>query len=187
MPPKKRTTPFKEEHVIAYGLKIYERDPTTKQVVLVSCRFCENFGREEKVGAKRKATTNIHYFRCPFRVDVYTKHMITQHPVNWERYSASSNREKATFFDESTPAVRRNKVQPRVGQARQPICHVEPIHYFVNKDIVDVFIGDILFDPDENDASKERALSIFEDVGTPEESEQDSAIASSSRIRSSFA
>jgi hypothetical protein len=36
MPPKKRTTPFNEDDVVAYGLEICESAPTTKQVLSVS-------------------------------------------------------------------------------------------------------------------------------------------------------
>ena len=50
MPPK-RTTPFNESHVLAYGLKVCERDASTKEVVSVSCRFCVHVGREAKIGA----------------------------------------------------------------------------------------------------------------------------------------
>ena len=45
-----------------YVLRISSWDPSTKKVVLVECRFCVAFGRECKVGAKRKVTKNIHFF-----------------------------------------------------------------------------------------------------------------------------
>lgn len=44
----------------------------------------------------------------------------------------------------------------------------------MNKDIVDVIIGEMYSSPDDDAVSKERALAIFEDVVDPEESEQDS-------------
>jgi hypothetical protein len=156
MPPKKRTTPFNEDHVVAYGLKICERAPTTKQVLSVSCQFCVHFGREEKVGAKRKATTNVHYFRCPFRVDVFKSHMLSQHSVNWERYASLPKKEKARFFEESSPVVHRNTLRSHFAEVQVPA------HYFVNRNIVDVIIGEMLFDPDDSTISRERALSMFE-------------------------
>ena len=150
MPPKKRITPFNQEHVIAYGLKVCERDPTTKQIVSVSCRFCVHFGREEKVGAKRKATTNIQYFRCPFRADVYTKHLVSQHSSNWEIYRALSNKKKSTFFEENALVVHRNTLKSYFSGAQIPL------HFFVEKDIIEIIVGELLFDADEEDISKVR-------------------------------
>ena len=169
MPPK-RKTPFKNAHLSAYGLKICERDPSTKAVVSVSCRFCVHFGREEKVGAKRKPTSNVQYFRQPFRADVYQRHMKAQHSQRWETYCKLSEEQKATFFDENAPVVHRDTIRSYFGGAQQPV------HFFVNKDIVDVIVGEMLFHPDDanDETTKERALSIFEDVVGPEENAQDS-------------
>ena len=55
-PPKKRTPVFKEAHLMAYGITVCERDASMKTVVSVSCKFCLYFGRDMKIGAKRKAT-----------------------------------------------------------------------------------------------------------------------------------
>jgi len=92
----------------------------------------------------------------------------SQHGVIWERYSALSNEEKAIFFNENAPVVHRNTLRSHFEGAQ------EQIHYFVNKDIVDVIIGNMFFEHDDDDISKERALAVFEDVVVPEESEQDS-------------
>ena len=58
MPPQ-RKTPINNVHIIAFGLKVCERDPSTKFVVSIMFLFCVYFGLEEKVGAKWKATSNI--------------------------------------------------------------------------------------------------------------------------------
>jgi hypothetical protein len=84
MPPK-RKTPFHQAQLISYDLKICERDASTKVVVSVACQFGVHFGREEKVGAKRKATTHIQCCRSPFRADVYSRHMLAQHSVHWQQ------------------------------------------------------------------------------------------------------
>jgi hypothetical protein len=60
-----------DAHLLQFGLRIVERSPNTAEVVSVCCNFCLNFGREEKVGAKRKATKKVTYFKKPFRTDVY--------------------------------------------------------------------------------------------------------------------
>ena len=80
-----RKTLFNPSHSVDFGLKVCERDPISKEVVSVVCLFCIHFGREEKIGAKRKPTTNATYFKKPFRVDVYTRHFNQQHPTHWQR------------------------------------------------------------------------------------------------------
>ena len=169
MPPK-RTTPFKESHAIEYGLKVCERDASTSVVVSVSCQFCVHFGREAKIGAKRKATTNVQYFRSPFRADMYSRHMAAQHSVHWETYSALTKTQKTVFFDENAPVVHRTTIKSHFGGAQAAV------HYFVNRDVVDVIIGDMLFHPDDSndEVTKERALANFENVIEPAEDEQDS-------------
>ena len=67
------------------------------------CRFCIHFGREVKPGSKRARTTNVKYFKHPFRADNYTQHMRTAHPEHWKAYEESSKEEKKTFFDEVVP------------------------------------------------------------------------------------
>ena len=163
MPP--RSTPFNERHLLLYGLKICERDTATKAIVSVSCRFCVHFGREEKIGAKRKATSNIQYFRRPFRADVYNRHMRQQHPVKWEQYCSLAEDRKATFFEANAPVVHRNTIRSHFGGSQQAL------YGMVNKSIVDVIIGEMLFHPDDgyDDVTKERALAVFEDVVAPEE------------------
>ena len=67
----KRQTPFKSFHLKEYGLVIVECTPQSAEVVSVPCSFCVNFGREEKPGAKSKATANVMYFKKPFSTDSY--------------------------------------------------------------------------------------------------------------------
>ena len=81
MPPRKKAKKapaFNPMYAQKYGLRISSRDPSTKKVVSVECRFCVAFGRECKVGAKRKVTNNIHIFTS-FRADQMKAHMEGQH------------------------------------------------------------------------------------------------------------
>ena len=141
-------------------MKICERDAATKEVVLVSFLFCIHFGREEKIGSKRNRTTNVKYFKRPFRVDVYPRHLVSQHPGCWEEYSELSGSEKAGFFDDNAPVVHCNTIKSHFGGLQAPV------QLFVDKGIVDVIIGDMLFQEDDanEDITKERALSIFGNV-----------------------
>ncbi|KAI9919087.1 hypothetical protein PsorP6_012249 [Peronosclerospora sorghi] len=82
MPPKK-TSSFNPSCVEKYGLRIAARHPQTQKVVSVECRFCAEFGRECNIGAKRKATCNVHFFTS-FRADQIKAHLENQHPNKWE-------------------------------------------------------------------------------------------------------
>ena len=171
--------PFRLGHETAYGLKICERDAATNDVVSVLCRFCASFGREEKAGAKRKVTSNVQYYKRPFRTDHYTKHAKEAHPRRWELYCASSDEKKSTFFDETVPAVHRETIKSHFGKSHRVV------HHFVNKEIVDVIIGEMLFQPDDlsDNITKERALVIFDNVVDSEEGKHESR---SSKVKPNY-
>jgi hypothetical protein len=151
--PKGLQTPFQRGHDVQYGLEVTERD-SSRRVLGVSCRFCVKFGREAKPGAKRKRTTNVQVFRRPFRTDMYKKHHSSAHPEMWSRFMGCSSEEKATFFD------------GQVNYASTLMAHFEgegALTLTFNRDVVDVIIGDLLFDPDDEStqATRERALAVF--------------------------
>ena len=83
--------PFKSVHLKEYDVVIMECTPQSAEVVSVSCSFCVNFGREEKTGAKRKATANVMHFKKPFRTDSYKQHLEDQHPEHWKQYQSTSD------------------------------------------------------------------------------------------------
>ncbi|CAK9209291.1 unnamed protein product [Sphagnum troendelagicum] len=165
----KRATPFRTEHALQFGVKVVERDAATKEVVSTSCLFCIHFGREENIGSKRSRTANVMYFKKPFRSDMYLRHMTSQHPLRWNEYSALNQTEKASYFDANAPVVHPNTIKSYFGGSQVPI------QLLVDKDIVDVIIGDMLFQDDDNneEITKERALSIFEDILDPSEGNRD--------------
>ena len=170
MPPKKRSTPFNQSHCLEYGVKVCQVDPALRVVLLVACLFCIHFGREVKVGQKRKATCNTKYFKRPFRKDNYNLHMEGQHSGCWSVYHSLSKEDKAKFFDENAPVVHQNTIKSHFSGTQAPV------HWFVNKNIFDVIIGEMLFHPDDlnEKVTKERALAIFEDVLQPVENADDS-------------
>ena len=87
----KRQTPFRRVHLKEYGLVIVECTPQSAELVSVSCSYCVNFGREEKPGAKRKATANVMYFKKASRTDSYKRHLKDQHPEHWKHYQSTSD------------------------------------------------------------------------------------------------
>ncbi|KAH9246800.1 hypothetical protein BASA81_015648 [Batrachochytrium salamandrivorans] len=110
MPPKAKEQLFIAKHQQQFGLVIKARDAATATVTSVACRFCITFGKEEEVGRKRKATSNVN-----------------------ER----------------------------------------PLQFLINKDIVDIIIGDLLFYPDDVEGiSHTRALTLFK-LAVDEEDNRD--------------
>ena len=55
MGPKRHVQPFCMAHEAEFGVKVTSQDASTSVVTSVVCRFCVAFGREEKVGLKRKS------------------------------------------------------------------------------------------------------------------------------------
>lgn len=144
-----------------FGIKICERDDATKTLGSLSCLFfCIHFGREKKVGSKRNHTTNLKFFKRPFRVDMYHQRSLWPHPMYWKEYSHLSGSEKAGFLDDNAPVVRDNTIKSHFGGSQAPV------HSFVDTGIFYVIIDERIFqDNDTNEeATKDRALSVFEDV-----------------------
>jgi hypothetical protein len=105
IPPTKRSSPFQEKHAVQYGLEISTRDPETKVVTSVMCRFCRFFGREEKVGQKRKPTSDTKSFMVPFRPALYIQHLEGHHFSKWEEYEALAAAEIESIFKSVVPVV----------------------------------------------------------------------------------
>ena len=137
----KRQMPSKSVPLKEYGLVIVECAPQSAEVVSVSCSFCVSFGREEKPGAKRKATANVMYFKKPFRTDSYTRHLEDQHPEHWKQYQSTSDALDKNYFQDMAPAV---SFQNRIT-AHLPGIQV-PIQQTVRKGIVDIIIGEMYFE-----------------------------------------
>lgn len=91
---------------------------------------------------------------------MYRRHLQSQHPERWKEYSDLSDSEKANFFDDNAPVVHRSTIKSHFGGSQAPV------QLLVYKGIVDVIICEMLFqDYDSNEEiTKERDLSIFEDV-----------------------
>ena len=103
---------------------------------------------------KRARTANVQYFKRPFRTDVYKKHHVNVHPEKWQVYSALSSDEKKEFF---------NGVLSVSNTLHAHFDSEVPLRFTFNRDIVDVLIGELLFDPDdvENQKTKQRVLQVF--------------------------
>lgn len=188
MPRGKRNTPFQPGHGMFYALRPVSRDPVTNVVTAVACRFCEKFGREEKVGAKRRATQHVKHFKQPFRTENYHQHHLGQHPTRWTEYKglsperkvlylASANDQSANDYSHIENVV--SNPTPITPSTAPPITDAvvdqpnllpagalaadqdRPIKFAIEKPIVDVVIGDLLFDEQIESVPKDRAIRAF--------------------------
>jgi hypothetical protein len=82
----KRSSGYVKDNDVRYGLKVAHRDPKSSKVIGLQCRFCIAFGREEKVGSKRKAATTVQGWNHPFRYDNIENHLCNQHSGQWVLY-----------------------------------------------------------------------------------------------------
>ena len=171
MPRGKRNTPFQPGHALNYGLRPVSRDPDTNLIMTVACRFCEKFGREQKVGAKRRATQHIKHFKHPFRTENYHQHHLGQHPTKWSEYQTLTDDRKNAFLSmeqTSHPTSEAPLPNPANAQAAQspnqiivlqpstqiPFARMSrraepvstPLKFLVDKQIVDVIVTDIMYD-----------------------------------------
>jgi len=147
----KRSSGYVKDNDVRYGLKVAHRDPKSSKVIGRQCRFCIAFGREEKVGSKRKAVTTVQGWSHPFRYDNIENHLCNQHSGQWVLYQAlESSSERVSFFND-VPVAFKNSIK-----AHFPSLSLDAerqIVYDIEKDIVDTIVGDMLFNPEDQDDS----------------------------------
>jgi hypothetical protein len=147
MPPKKRDTPLQAHHVDEFGLRICERAVgNSTAVITTACRFCEVFGKKEsEVGMKRGRSERVKYFKAPFRKENYSSHHRRMHSTQWAERRELEPSAKKSFFDIGTisgwQATMHVFAAPRTPQLR----------VLIDKDIVDVIIGEMMFRPEDMD------------------------------------
>jgi len=102
---------YVKDNDVRYGLKVAYCDPKSSKVTDLQCRFCIAFGREEKVGSKRKVATTIQGWSHPFHYDNIENHLRNQHSGQWALYQAlESSSERASFFDD-IPITFKNSIK----------------------------------------------------------------------------
>ncbi|KAI9908572.1 hypothetical protein PsorP6_003599 [Peronosclerospora sorghi] len=152
MPKKGLKTPFQRGHEGQFGLVVTERDEATSAVRAVTCQFCLKFGREAKLRAKRKRTSNAQSFSAPFRVDVYTRHHENAHPEIWAKFQQLSTDEKSNYFENA------------INNASTLLAHFDShgaLTLTFNRDIVEKVIGDVLFGLDDDSIYFTRARDLY--------------------------
>lgn len=153
MPSSARSSSYVKENDIKFGISVASRVMHTGVVNGLRCRFCVAFGREAKVGSKRKASSpgSGQSWTVPFRYDNIENHVRTQHPLKWAEYEKAKMIWKYTsrydecnkFFSHtnSIAASARSHFQSpdRPGQGRQQLV------FTIDKSIVEVIIGEMMY------------------------------------------
>ncbi len=148
---EKCSSGYVKDNDICYGLKVAYCDPKSSKVTGLQCRFCITFGWEEKVGSKCKAATTVQGWSHPFYYDNIENHLCNQHSGQWALYQAlESSYRRISFFDDVLVAFKNSiKVHfpsSSLGAERQIVCNIE-------KDIVDTIVGNMMFNPEDQDNS----------------------------------
>ncbi|CAK9204250.1 unnamed protein product [Sphagnum troendelagicum] len=158
MPPKKRDTLFQAHHVVEFGLRICECAVGNSTVIVtMACRFYEVFGKEEsEVRMKRGRSERVKYFKAPFRKENYSSHHTRTHSTQWAEYRELEASVKKSFFDNGTVSSSQTTMHAFVAP-RTPQVSV-----LIDKDIVDVIIGEMMFHPEDMDGiTRARLLESF--------------------------
>ena len=155
---KKRNTPFQSHHAVEFGLRICERSAGASPAVITTvCRFCEVFGKEEAVvGRKRSRSDRIKYFKAPFRKENYSSHNKRMHIAKWTEYCELDAGAKKSFFEIGSSSGSQATLHAFAGPRSLPL------RTLIDKDIVDIIIGDMMFHPEDMDGiTRARLLARF--------------------------
>jgi hypothetical protein len=115
------------------------------QVTGLQYRFCIAFGREEKVGAKRQASTVVQGWMCPFRYDNIESHVSSQHPTKWAEYKQFDSIVECQAFFDNVPVAFKNSIKAHFPSSSLGVeCQTV---FDIEKDIVDVIVRGMMFDP----------------------------------------
>jgi hypothetical protein len=166
---------FNQSWLVKFALEVATRDVDTNEVTSVMCLFCKHCGRDDDdtdangVKRKRKRTTNIKYFTCPWRSDYFATHLKNQHMSKWDTYRGLSTKEQTNFFIREEPpeatatqSLVQSEETGEVGIIAQQKCL-----YAINSEIIEQLMGNLLFDStaegtdDDIERTKTNAMKAF--------------------------
>ena len=141
----KRNTPFQSLHALEFGLRISERSAgAISTVVTVVCRLCKVFGKEEALKErKRSHSDRVKYFKAPFWKYNFSSHIQRMHSSKWTEYCELESGANNLFFDIGRSSGSQAMMHAFAGPHTFPLCDL------IDKDIVAIIIGDIMFHPED--------------------------------------
>ena len=92
-----------DDYLNDFGLRKIEVSRGGQKSISLECKFCVFFGREAKVGSRRKVATTIQIFTGTFRRENFKGHLERCHESRWNDYKLLSKPEREKFFDKQAP------------------------------------------------------------------------------------
>lgn len=95
--------------------------------------------------AKRRPSTDVHGWCCPFGYDNIKNHFSPQHPRKRTVYNRINLADDRNAFFDDAPVVFINSIKEYFLSSS--LCATRQISCDMEKYIVDVIVGDMMFDP----------------------------------------
>ena len=93
------------------------------------------------MGRKRSRSDRVKYFKAPFNKENYSSHKNRMHITKWTKYYELGARAKKSFFEIGSSSGSQATLHAFSGPRSIPL------RMLINKDIVDIIIGDMMFHP----------------------------------------
>ena len=141
----KRNTPFQSFHALDFVLRIIKSITGARStVVTVVCRFCEVFGKDEAVEERKRSRSDcVKYFKASFRKENFSLHIQRMHSSKWTGYCKLYSVAKNSFFDIGSSSGSQATMNVFAGP------HTLPLRELIDKDIIDIIIVDMMFQPED--------------------------------------
>jgi hypothetical protein len=147
---------FQQKWCSLYGLKITARDASSGRINTVECRFCRFFGKDDtRSDPKRCRTESMKVFSKPWRSDHMKAHVQEQHSIKYDEYAELSD-EQMTFFDGSFATDGARRAASVFGRSHEDTA----LTFYTDKPIVVNVLGDLLFDPDDDEDAATRTCPV---------------------------
>ena len=154
---------FQAKYALEYGVILISKKENDVISEFVRCQFCFMYGKEHGKSAektyKRKPAKTVHYFFPPYRPQNFRKHNENCHESRWSEYEGLSESEKKSYFFAEVPYA--NTIQAHF------ILNSKSVILSIDKNVVEILIGDMLLDYGEDDDevanANERSMSLFKE------------------------
>ena len=108
------------------------------------------------MGSKRSRSECVKYFKAPFLMDNFSSHNKRMYSAKWTEYCEMDTAAKRYFFNIGSSSGSQATVHAFSGP------HSLPLRALIDKDIVDIIIGDMMFHLEDMDGiTRARLLTRF--------------------------
>jgi hypothetical protein len=154
----KGATTFQQKWCSLYGLKVTAREASSGRVNTVECKFCRSFSKDDtRSDPKRSRTESIKVFSKPWRSDHKKAHVQEQHSIKYDEYAKLSDEQMKTFFRRVICYGERSMGCVHIGRSHEDTV----LTFYIEKPIVVNVLGDLLFDPDDNEDAATRTCPVL--------------------------